>query len=132
MVALVPSRVMKGHIVTGEVETELSVQVFLPNGEFQTDWVFMDFGCQAVTLANPNVFGDQISEKYESAQQWRLLQADDEMPLPGGDDQIDVKIQFTGVVDGSVSLARVAQHGVSPYLVPNLPCNIIFGEPMVL
>ena len=39
----------------------------------------------------------------------------------GGDEQIDVKIQFTGVVDGSESLPRVAQYGVSPYLVPNLP-----------
>ena len=34
----------------------------------------MDFGCQAVTLANPNFFGDQISKKY----------ADNETPLPGG------------------------------------------------
>ena len=30
-VALVPSRVMKGHIVTSEVQTELSVQVVFFN-----------------------------------------------------------------------------------------------------
>ena len=34
-VALFPSGVMKGHIVTSEVQTELSVQVGLPNGEFK-------------------------------------------------------------------------------------------------
>ena len=39
----------------------------------------------------------------------------------GGDEQIDVKIQFTGVVDGSVSLPRVAQYGVSPYLFCSVP-----------
>ena len=46
----------------------------------------------------------------------------------GGDEQIDVKIQFTGVVDGSVS-PRVAQYGVSPYLVPNLPWDMVLGHP---
>ena len=46
----------------------------------------------------------------------------------GGDEQIDVKIQFTGVVDGSVSLPRVAQYGVSPYLVPNLPWDMVLGH----
>ena len=59
---------MKGHIVTSEVQTELSVQVVLPNGELKTLRVLVDFGCQAVALANPNVFGEQISEKYESPQ----------------------------------------------------------------
>ena len=44
----------------------------------------VDFGYQAVTLANHNVFGDQISEKYESPLRRRLLQADNETPLPGG------------------------------------------------
>ena len=83
---------MKGHIVTSEVQTELSVQVVLPNGELKTLRVLVDFGCQAVALANPNVFGEQISEKYESPQRRRLLQADNETPLPGGDEQIDVKI----------------------------------------
>ena len=68
-------------------------------------------------------------KKYESPQQRRLLQADNETPLPGGDEQIDVKIQFTGVVDGSVSLPRVAQYGVSPYLVPNLPWDMVLGHP---
>ena len=47
----------------------------------------------------------------------------------GGDRQIDVKIQFTGAVDGSVSLPRVAQYGVSPYLVPNLPWDIVLWHP---
>ena len=120
---------MKGHIVTSEVQTELSVQIVLPNGELKTLRVLVDFGCQAVALANPNVFGEQISEKYESPQRRRLLQADNETPLPGGDEQIDVKIQFTGVVDGSVPLPRVAQYGVSPYLVPNLPWDVVLGHP---
>ena len=128
-VALVPSRVMKGHIVTIEIQTELSVQVVLPNGEFKALRVLVDFGCQAVALANPNVFGDQISEKYGSPQWRRLLQANNETPLPGGNEQIDVKNQFTGVMDGSVSLPRVAQHGVSPYLVPNLPRDMVLGPP---
>ena len=88
---------MKGHIVTSEIQTELSVQVVLPNGERKALRVLVDFGCQAVALANPNVFGDQLSEKYESPQRRRLLQADNETPLPGGDEQIDVKIQFTGL-----------------------------------
>ena len=126
--ALVPSRVMKGHIVTSEIQTELSVQVVLPNGEFQALRVLVDFGCQAVALADPNVFGDQISEKYESPQRRRLLQADNETPLPGGNEQIDVKIQFTGVVDGSGPLPRVAQYGVSPYLVPILPWDMVLGH----
>ena len=75
---------MKGHIVTSEVQTELSVQVVLPNEEFKALHVLVDFGCQAVALANPDVFGDQISEKYESPQQRRLLQDDNERPLSGG------------------------------------------------
>ena len=83
-VALVPSRVMKGHIVTSEVQTGLAVQVVLPNGEFQALRVLVDFGCPAVASANPNVFGDQISEKYESPQRRCLLQADNETPLPRG------------------------------------------------
>ena len=49
--ALVPSRVMKGHIVTSEIQTELSVQVVLPNGEFKALGVLVAFGCQAVALA---------------------------------------------------------------------------------
>ena len=57
---------MKGHTVTSEIQTELSVQVVLPNEEFKALPVLVDFGCQAVALANPNNFGDQISEKYES------------------------------------------------------------------
>ena len=117
-------------MVTSEIQTELSVQVVLPNGEIKALRVLVEiFGCQAVALANPNVFGDQLSEKYESPQQRRLLQADNETPLPGGDEQIDVKIQFTGVVDGSVSLPRVAQYGVSPYLVSNLPWDMVVGHP---
>ena len=46
-----------------------------------------------------------------------------------GDEQIDVKIQVTGVVNGSVSLPRVAQYGMSPYLVPNLPWDMVLGHP---
>ena len=88
----------------------------------------MGFGCQAFALANPNDFGDQISKKYESPQRRRLLQADYETPLPGGDEQIDVKTHFTGVVDGSVSPCG-AQYGVSPYLVPNLPWDMVLGHP---
>ena len=53
---------MTGHIVTSEVQTELSVQVVLPNGEFKAVRVLVNFGCRAVAFANPNVFGDQISE----------------------------------------------------------------------
>ena len=75
---------MKGHIVNSEVQTEVSVQVVLPNGELKALCVLVDFACQVVALANPNVFGDQISEKYESPQRKRLFQADNEMPLPGG------------------------------------------------
>ena len=129
MVALVPSRVMKGHIVTSEVQTKLSVQLALPNGEYKPLRVLVDFWCQAVTLANPNVFGDHISEKYESPQGRRLLQADNETPSPGGNDQIDVKIPFTGVVNGIFPLPCVAQYGMSPYLVPNLPWDMVLGHP---
>ena len=42
---------------------------------------------------------------------------------------MDVKIQLTGVVDSSVSLPRVAEYGLSPYLVPNLPWDILLGHP---
>ena len=128
-VASVSSRVMNGHIVTSEVQTKLSTQVVFANGEFKALRDLVDFWCQAVAWANPKVSGDQISEKYEFPQRRRLLQADNETPLPGRDEQIDVKIQFTGVVDGSVSLPRVAQYGVSPYLVPNLPWDMVFGHP---
>ena len=34
----------------------------------------------------------------------------------GGDEKIDVKVQFTAVADGSVSLPRIAQYGVSAYI----------------
>ena len=44
--------------MTSEIQTELSVQVVLPNGERKALRVLVDFGCQAVALANPNVFGD--------------------------------------------------------------------------
>ena len=116
---------MKSHILTSEIQTKLFVQVVLPNGEFKALCFLMNFGCQAVALANPNVFGDQISEKYESPQRRRLLEADNETPLPGGDEQIDVKIQSTGVVDRSVPLPCVAQYSVSPYLVRNLPLDMV-------
>ena len=86
-VALVPSRVMKGHIVTSEIQTELCVQVVLPNVEFRALRVLVDLGCQAVALANPDVFGDQLSEKYESPQRRCLLQTNNETPLPGGGDE---------------------------------------------
>ena len=120
---------MKGHTVTSQVQSALSVQVVLPNSEFKTLCVLVGFGCQAVALANPNVFGDQISEQYESPQRRSLFQAEIKTPLPGGHEQIDVKIQFTGVVDGSVPLPRVAQYGVSPYPVPNLPGDMVLGHP---
>ena len=42
-VALVLSRVMKGHIVTREIQTELSVHVVLPNGEFKALRVLVRF-----------------------------------------------------------------------------------------
>ena len=60
----------------------------------------------------------------------RSLQAHNETPLPGGGggQQMEVKIQFTGVVDGSVSLPRIAHYGVSPYLVPNVPWDMILGH----
>ena len=115
--------------MTREIQTELSVQVVLPNGEFKALCVLLDFGCQAVALANPNVFGDEISENYESPQRRRLLQADNEKPLLAVDEQIDVKIKFTGVVDGSVAVPHVDQCGVSPYLVPNLPWDMVLGHP---
>ena len=121
---------MKGHIVTSEVETELSVQVVFPNQEFKTLHVLVDFGCQVVASANPNVCADQISKEYEYPEKSCLLQADNETPLPGGNEQIDVKTQFTGVVDGSVSLPQVAQYGVSTYLVPNLPWDMVLGHPL--
>ena len=78
--------------MTSEIQTELSVQVVLPNGELKALQVLVDFGCQAVALANPNVFGDLLSGKYESLQRRRLLQVDNETRLPGGDQQKDVKI----------------------------------------
>ena len=116
--------------MTSDIQTELSVQVVLPNGGFKALRVLVDFGCQAVALSNPNVFGDQISEKYESPRM--------EAPTPsrqrdafagGGDEQIDVKIECTGVVDGSVSLPPVAEYGVSPYLVPSLPWDMVLWHP---
>ena len=83
-VALVLSRVMKGHIVTNEVQTELSVQVVLLIGESKAPCALVDFGCQAVALANHNVFSDQITDKYESPKRRRLLQADNKTPFAGG------------------------------------------------
>ena len=115
--------------MTSEIQTKLSVQVVLPNGGFKALRVLVDFGCQAVAFANHNVFGNVLSKKYESPQRRRLLQANNETPVPGGDKQIDVGIQFTGVLDGIVSLPRVPQYGVSLYLVPNLPWDMVFGHP---
>ena len=71
-------------MVTSEVQTELSLQVVLPNGELKAIRFLVDFGCQAVALANPNVFGAQILKIYESPQRRPLLQADNETLLPGG------------------------------------------------
>ena len=42
-----------------------------------------NFECQAVASANPNVFGDQMSQKDESAQPRRLLQANNKTALRG-------------------------------------------------
>ena len=78
--ALVPSNVMKGHIVTPQIQTKLSVQVVLPRGEFKALRVLMDFGCQLVAFANSNVFGDRISEKRR-----RLLQVHNKTLSPGGE-----------------------------------------------
>ena len=76
------------------------------------------------------MFFETKSRKNESPQRGRLLQADNETPLlGGGGEQKDVKIHFTGVVDGSPSLPCVAQYGVSPYPVPNLPWDIVLGHP---
>ena len=54
--------------MTNEGQTKLSVQVVLPNGEIKALRVLVDFACVGVALANANVFGDRISEKYESPQ----------------------------------------------------------------
>ena len=76
---------MKGYIVTSEVQTEPSVQVILPNKEFEALCVWVDFGCQAVALANPKVFlRPNLFKKYESPPRRRLLQADNKTPLPQG------------------------------------------------
>ena len=70
--------------MTSEVQTELSVRVVLPHAEFKTLLALVDFGCQAVALANPNDFREQIPRRYESLQRRRLLQANNETPMPGG------------------------------------------------
>ena len=75
---------MKGHIGTGEGQTELSKQVLLPNGELKALRVLVDFKCEAVPLTNPNSFGDQICKQYEPPKRRHLLPADKETPLPGG------------------------------------------------
>ena len=105
--------------MTSDIQTELSVCVVLPNGEFKTLCALVDFGCEALALANPNSFGDKISEKNKcfNGNSWykhimRCL-------CRGGDESIDVKIPFTVVTDGNVSPSRVAQYGVSPSIVPD-------------
>ena len=45
----------------------------------------------------------------------------------GVNEQIDVKIQVTEVPDGSLLLSCVAQYGVLPYLVANLPWDMVLG-----
>ena len=119
---------MKGHIVTSEIQTELSLQVVLPHGELKALRVLVDLGCHAVALANLNVFGDQLSEYMNPPNGGAYPKQIMRRLCRGGDEQIDVKIQFTGVVDCSVSLPLVAQYGVSPYLVPNLPWDMVFGH----
>ena len=110
--------------MTSETQTELFLQVVLPNGELR---VLVDFVCQAVALANPNFFLETNSPKKTNPPHGGAYSKQIMRHLcRGGDEQIDVKIQFTGVVDGSVSLPRVAQYGVSPYLIPNLPWGIVF------
>ena len=42
---------------------------------------------------------------------------------------MDVKIQFTGVADGGITLRHVAGNGVSPNLVPNSPWDMVHGHP---
>ena len=84
--------------MTSEVQTELFVQVVLPNGELKALRVLVDFGGQAVALANPNVVGDQISDKYESPLRRLVLQADNQTPLPWGDEQIDVHLRGSCMV----------------------------------
>ena len=103
-------------------------RLFCPMGNLRLT-VFWLILCAKRSLWPTPMFAEKISEKYESPQQRRLLEADNETPLPGGDEQIDVKIQFKGVWDGSVSLPCVVQYGVSPYLVPNLPWDMVLGHP---
>ena len=92
--AVVQSTVMRGHIVTSEVQTELGVRVVLPNGKFNTLRILVDFACQAVNLANPNVFGVQISEKYESPNGGTYPKLTGRRLCRGGDEQIDVKLNL--------------------------------------
>ena len=47
----------------------------------------------------------------------------------GRHEQLDVKNQFTGLLDGSYSLPLVAQYGLSPYLVGNVPWDMVLGHP---
>ena len=86
----------------------------------------MDFECQAVALANPNAFRDQICKKYGSPQRRRLTQAENEMPLPGSDEQMDVSIVYTVTIQctpafalrTSVKLHKPANHFWSnPFMV---------------
>ena len=48
--------------MTSDIQTKLSVQVVLPNAELNALRILLDFGCQAVALANPKFFGDQPSK----------------------------------------------------------------------
>ena len=84
--ALIPLRVMKGHLNNSDDQTKLSVGVVLPNGKFQTLSALVDFRCHELPLANPKAFRDRFSEKYKSPQRRGLLQADNETPLPDGDE----------------------------------------------
>ena len=78
--------------MTSEIQTELSVQVVLPNGEFKALRVLVDFWCQAVALVNPMFLDTKSPKNMNPPKRRRLLQADNETPLPGGNEQIDVKI----------------------------------------
>ena len=126
-VALLPLKVMKESIMTSEVQTERSVRVVLANEELKTLRALVESGCQMLALfamlvgnKSPKNMYPPHGGAYSKLTTRRLCRRVDE--------RMDVNIQFTGVVDGTVSLSRVAQYGMSPYIVPTLPWDMVLGH----
>ena len=88
---------MKGHIVTSEDQTELSVQDVLLNREFKDLRVLVDLGCQGSLWPTPMFFETESLKNMNPPNGGAYLKPiTRRLCRGGGGEQMNVKIQVYG------------------------------------